>query len=223
MEHDSSSRSGYHEPVPGNAGLLGDEGTEIESGDELSGPCTINLIWAQARSKGGEPAAIGFEGGLPWHVTEDMRRFKELTVSHPVIMGRRTWESMGSKPLPGRDNIVVSRNPEFRAQGATVAMALRDAVDVARQEAIPADGMDRSEIWIIGGSQLFEEALPLADRAYITDLDAQVDADTFAPDIEAFVQQKLWSVSELGKWQLAQNPKDWGVERFRYITYERVN
>jgi dihydrofolate reductase len=221
MEHDSSSGSGYHEPVPGSAGLLGD-GDEFEGERELSDPCVINLIWAQADSRDNKPSAIGFEGTLPWHVREDMQRFKELTISHPVIMGRRTWESMGSRPLRGRDNIVVSRNPLFEAVGAAVATSLKDAVDLARQEAIPADGMDRSEIWIIGGSQIFEEILPVADKAYITQLDAKVDADTFVTDLDELVEKKLWKVGELGEWEQAQDPSDWGVERFRYITYERI-
>ncbi|BDR55051.1 dihydrofolate reductase [Bombiscardovia apis] len=223
MEHDSSSRSGYHEPTPGRAGLLGDQGKELVSDDELAEPWSVNLIWAQACAKDGRKGAIGFEGGMPWHVSADMRRFKELTISHPVIMGRRTWESMGSKPLQGRDNIVVSRNPQFRAAGATVVASLQDAVELARQEAIPADGIDRSEIWVIGGSQIFEEALPLASRAYVTDLDAQVDADTFAPDIDDLVSHHLWRVGQEEPWQPAQDPKDRGVNRYRYVTYERVS
>ncbi|BDR52578.1 dihydrofolate reductase [Bombiscardovia nodaiensis] len=221
MEHDSSSRSGYHEPEPGHAGLIGDEG--YEEGDALSEPCSINLIWAQACTKDGRRGAIGYQGGMPWHLREDMRRFKELTISHPVIMGRRTWESMGAKPLQGRDNIVVSRNPHFEAPGATVVSSVQDAIELARQEAIPADGIDRCEIWVIGGSQIFEEALPQATCAYVTDLEAQVDADTFAPDLEELVAHRFWRVGQEGPWQAAQDPQDRGVTRFRYVTYERVS
>ena len=123
-----------------------------------------------------------------------MKHFKELTVSHPVIMGRKTWESLGVKyrPLPNRDNIVVSHDPMYRAPGATVVTSLDDALDMARQEAIPDDGLDRSEIWIPGGAQLFAEALPFADKAYVTDLAATVDADSYAPDMASLVEAGMW-------------------------------
>ena len=94
MEHDSS-RTGYHESEPGIAGpenLL-----EDDWGDDYAKTFSINLIWAQANDKEGRPGAIGFDGGMPWHLSEDLRRFKELTVSHPVIMGRKTWESLNPK------------------------------------------------------------------------------------------------------------------------------
>ncbi len=110
MEHDSS-RTGYHESEPGIAGpenLL-----EDDWGDDYAKTFSINLIWAQANDKEGRPGAIGFDGGMPWHLSEDLRRFKELTVSHPVIMGRKTWESLNPKfrPLANRDNIVISPSP----------------------------------------------------------------------------------------------------------------
>ena len=104
MEHDSS-RSGYHEPEPGLAGREDEE----DWGDDFPKTFSVNLIWAQACDKEGHDGAIGFEGGMPWHLPEDMRHFTELTVSHPVIMGRKTWESLSPKfrPLPNRDNIVI--------------------------------------------------------------------------------------------------------------------
>ena len=106
MEHDSS-RSGYHEPEPGSAGL---SATEEDWGDDYPKTFSVNLIWSEARDKEGRAGAIGLNGGMPWHCAEDMKHFKELTVSHPVIMGRKTWESLGGKyrPLPNRDNIVLS-------------------------------------------------------------------------------------------------------------------
>ena len=132
----------------------------------------MNLIWAQACDKEGHDGAIGFKGGMPWHLPEDMRHFTELTVSHPVIMGRKTWESLSPKfrPLPNRDNIVISHDPSYFAPGATVVDSLDDALDLARQEAIPDDGLDRSEIWVIGGAKVFEEAMPFADKAYVTQI-----------------------------------------------------
>lgn len=92
MEHDSS-RSGYHEPEPGSAGL---SATEEDWGDDYPKTFSVNLIWAEARDKEGRAGAIGLNGGMPWHCAEDMKHFKELTVSHPVIMGRKTWESLGA-------------------------------------------------------------------------------------------------------------------------------
>ena len=222
MEHDSSSRSGYHEPEPGQAGLLGGEDWQDLEGD-IERPSSVNLIWAQARSVDGCPGAIGNQNGMPWHLSEDMRHFKELTISHPVVMGRRTWESMGSKPLPNRDNIVVTTDPRYRAPGATVVSAAEDALDLARQETIPADGMDRGEIWIIGGAKLFEHFFSLADRAFVTDLDLEVPADTFMPDMDDLVQERFWRVAEQGKWQVpADSEQRSRIGRYRFTTYEKV-
>lgn len=215
MEHDSSL-SGYHEPEPGEAGLEEEE----DWGDDFPKTFSVNLIWAEARDRSGHAGAIGVDGGMPWHLPEDLKHFTELTISHPVIMGRRTWESLSGKyrPLPNRDNIVVSRNPQYAAPGATVVDNLEAALDLARQEAIPDDGMDRSEIWIIGGSQLFEEALPQADKAYVTQIRATVDADTYAPDMDALVESGLWQPVERSPW-LKPAAGDSGIAEFRYITY----
>jgi dihydrofolate reductase len=213
MEHDSS-RSGYHEPEPGSAGL---SGGEEDWGDDFPKTFSVNLIWAEARDKEGRTGAIGIHGGMPWHLSEDMKHFKELTVSHPVIMGRKTWESLGIKyrPLPNRDNIVVSRDPLYCAPGATVVTDLDDALDLARQESIPDDGLDRSEIWIIGGAQLFAEALPFADKAYITMLDIRVEADAYAPDMTTMIHAGLWHEAEVGRWLTPANP-DCGIDSYRF-------
>ncbi|KAB8288043.1 diacylglycerol kinase [Bifidobacterium ramosum] len=216
MEHDSS-RSGYHELEPGIAGLESEE----DWGDDFPKTFSVNLIWAEARDKEGREGAIGFQGGMPWHLAEDMKHFKELTVSHPVIMGRKTWESLDPKyrPLPNRDNIVVSHDPQYRALGATVAESLDDALDYARQEAIPDDGMDRSEIWVIGGAQLFREALPLASKAYVTLLKTQVDADTYAPDIRDLVDAGLWTITDESHW--LKPAKSEGIKAYRFVTFEK--
>lgn len=213
MEHDSS-RSGYHEPEPGSAGL---SATEEDWGDDYPKTFSVNLIWAEARDKEGRAGAIGLNGGMPWHCAEDTKHFKELTVSHPVIMGRKTWESLGGKyrPLPNRDNIVVSRDPMYRAPGATVVTSLDDALDMARQEAIPDDGLDRSEIWIIGGAQLFAEALPFADKAYVTDLAATVDADSYAPDMASLVEAGMWREAEVGEWHTPAKEES-GIDSYRF-------
>ncbi|MBM6699801.1 dihydrofolate reductase [Bifidobacterium pullorum subsp. saeculare] len=217
MEHDSSL-SGYHEPVPGEAGL---EETE-DWGDDFPKTFSINLIWAEARDKEGRGGAIGFDGGMPWHLPEDLKHFKELTVSHPVIMGRHTWESLDPKrrPLPNRDNIVVSHDPEYRAFGATVVDSPEDALDLARQEAIPDDGLDRSEIWVIGGAQLFREMLPQANKAFVTYIQATVDADAYAPDIAALAESGEWSVADRTPWQTPATA-DSGISGYRFVTYVR--
>ncbi|MBW3093665.1 dihydrofolate reductase [Bifidobacterium sp. 82T10] len=221
MEHDSS-RSGYHEPEPGSAGL---DDTE-DWGDDFPKTFSVNLIWAEARDKEGREGAIGLNGGMPWHLSEDLKHFKELTVSHPVIMGRKTWESLDPKyrPLPNRDNIVVSHDPQYRALGATVAESLDDAMDYARQEAIPDDGMDRSEIWVIGGAQMFREALPLASKAYVTIIDAKVDADVYAPDIRDLVDADLWHIADEGHWLKPERAeaKASGIRAYRFVTFEKT-
>ena len=188
MEHDSNNRSGYHEPEPGSAGLEESE----DWGDDFPKTFSVNLIWAQARSKSGQQGAIGYKGGMPWHLSEDLKHFQELTVSHPVIMGRHTWESLSpkSRPLPNR-------------------------------EAIPDDGLDRSEIWVIGGAELFREAMPIANKVYVTDIDAEVDADTYAPDIDALAERGEWSVTDRSA-RLTPKNADSGIEGYRFRTFERV-
>ncbi|MCI1220202.1 MAG: dihydrofolate reductase [Bifidobacterium sp.] len=217
MEHDSS-RSGYHEPEPGFAGLHDTE----EWGDDIVKTVSVNLIWAQASDKEGRPGAIGFKGAMPWHLAEDMRRFKELTVSHPVIMGRKTWESLDPRfrPLPNRDNFVVTTDRSYSAPGATVVPDLESAIDLACQEAIPDDGLDRSEIWVIGGAQLYQAMLPFANKAYITQIDARVDADAYAPDMEALAQSDTWRITEATQW-LTPKKREGAVRRYRFLTMQK--
>lgn len=219
MENDSSP-TGYHQSVPGFAGSQSE--LEDDWGDDYAKTFSINLIWAQAFDKQGRPGAIGFEGGMPWHLPEDLRHFKELTVSHPVIMGRKTWESLPAKqrPLPNRDNIVISHDRTFRAPGAVVVCDLEEALDIARQEAIPDDGLDRSEIWVIGGAQLFAEVLPIASKIYITQIDTTVDADTYAPDMTFALEQGKWQIADQSAWYTPKEPCD--ITRFRYITLVRA-
>lgn len=219
MEHDSS-RSGYHEPMPGFAGREEEEWENEDLHDDGLRPIIVNLIWAQVRSTDGRDGAIGFQGTMPWHLAEDMKRFKNLTISHPVIMGRRTWESLGAKarPLPNRDNIVVSRG-HYRAVGATVVDSLDAALDLARQESIPDDGIERNELWVIGGGEVFQEALPYADKVFVTEIDAVCDADTFAPDMEALVRSGQWAVAGRTGWM--KPAKDQRIRRYRFVNYER--
>lgn len=132
----------------------------------------IGLVWAEAHR-----GVIGADGGMPWHVPEDLAHFKALTMGAPVVMGRRTWESFPDRfrPLPGRRNIVVTRQADWADAGAERAGSLGAALATA------AEG-EPQRIWVIGGGQLFEEAIDLADLLEVTELDVTVAGDTLAPE-----------------------------------------
>ncbi len=156
----------------------------------------LGLIWAQSTS-----GVIGRDNAIPWRVPEDIARFKELTMDHTVIMGRMTWESLPVKfrPLPGRRNVVVSRQAGYPAAGAEVVGALEDA---------PLD-----DAWVIGGSQIYGLALPLATRCEVTEVDVDLrmeDEDALAP-----VLDESWIGTE-GNWQDSSS----GL-RYRIFSYLR--
>ncbi|MDK9703867.1 MAG: dihydrofolate reductase [Sulfuritalea sp.] len=131
----------------------------------------LTLIAAVARN-----GVIGIDDRLPWHLPADLRHFKALTTGHAVIMGRKTWESLPAKfrPLPGRRNIVVTRDAGYRAEGAVVALSLPAAIDAAGE----------GEAFVIGGAELYAAALPLADRLQLTEIDADFEGDTRFPAID---------------------------------------
>jgi len=161
-----------------------------------SGTTRIFLIAAVAKN-----GVIGASGKLPWHLPEDLKHFKKLTLGHPVIMGRRTWESLG-KPLPGRENIVVSRKPGFEAPEASVAATLEAAVALCTGEPVA---------FVIGGAQIYAAALPLADGIVLTEIHEDYEGDTHFPH---------W---ERTAWHLAQkesHTSSAGV-RFDFVLYER--
>lgn len=118
---------------------------------------------------------IGRDNGLPWRLPADLQHFKALTMGKPVVMGRRTWESIG-RPLPGRHNIVVSRDPAYSAPGCTVVHSVPAALEVAA---------DAPEVMVIGGAQLYRETLDRAERIYLTRVRAEVEGDTRFPDLDA--------------------------------------
>jgi dihydrofolate reductase len=138
-----------------------------------------------------ENRVIGVENRLPWHIPEDLKRFKQITKGHPIIMGRKTYESIG-KPLPGRTNIVITRNKDYRAEGIISCSSLEDALDWATK----APGSD--EIFVIGGAEIFKSCLANADRIYLTLVKWPFDGDTYLPpfDEEAF---KIIQEEELSK------------------------
>jgi dihydrofolate reductase len=119
---------------------------------------------------------IGAAGGIPWRIPEDMRHFRNVTIGRPCIMGRRTWESLPKKPLPGRSNIVVSRNPAYNAPGACVAISFQAALSRAEHES-------PDEIAIIGGAEIYAAALSLADLIHLTEVHAVFDGDIFFPEL----------------------------------------
>jgi dihydrofolate reductase len=124
-----------------------------------------------------ENGVIGRDGKLPWRIPEDMKWFKARTAGRPMIMGRKTWESFPKRPLPGRTNIVITRDASFKAEGAVVVTSLAVAIDVAAGE-VP------EEIMVIGGAEIYRVALPLARRIYLTSVHGEIAGDTHFPAID---------------------------------------
>jgi dihydrofolate reductase len=146
---------------------------------------------------------IGRDNQLPWRLPDDLAYFKRVTMGHPVVMGRRTYESIG-RPLKGRTNIVVTHNPGYEAPGCVVATGLEDAWRAA-------DGA--GEVSIIGGTSLFAETLPIADRIHLTEVDATVEGDTFFPPFDR---------SEWIEREVSRHPADERHEHpFRIVVLER--
>jgi dihydrofolate reductase len=133
----------------------------------------LNLIFARSRN-----GVIGKDNTLPWHLPEDLAHFKQTTFGQPVLMGRKTWESLPPKfrPLPGRTNIVVTRQTNWHAESAVVAHSIEDAV-----QHCPPD----SQVWVIGGAEVYAQAMPLAARAVMTEIDADFEGDAFAPTFDS--------------------------------------
>ncbi len=158
----------------------------------------LTLIAAVARN-----GVIGIENRLPWHLPADLRRFKALTSGHAVIMGRKTWESLPEKfrPLPGRRNIVVTRDGSYRAEGAMVALSLPAAIAAAGS----------GEAFVIGGAELYAAALPLADRLQLTEIDASYEGDTHFPAMD----RQQWQETSR-----EAHHDETGLD-YAFVTYER--
>lgn len=135
----------------------------------------ISLIVAHGRN-----LVIGIEDELPWHLPDDLRWFKAATLGKPVVMGRKTYDSIGHA-LPKRPNIVITRNPEFRAEDATVVTDVNEGLRVAEEE---ARKLGVSEVMVIGGGEIFTEVLRVADRLYITIVDVTAEGDAYFPEYE---------------------------------------
>lgn len=140
----------------------------------------IALIAAMAKNN-----VIGKDNDMPWHLPDDLKFFKSKTVGKPVIMGRKTFESIGSRPLPNRPNFVISRNPDLIYEGAQVFASVDEAMATLGEV---------EEVIIMGGGQLYAQMLPRADRLYVTMIDADIDGDTFFPNWQALAWNTLEKV-----------------------------
>lgn len=158
----------------------------------------------------GDNFEIGYNGDLIWRIKEDLKRFKQLTTGHPIIMGRKTRDSL-PKALPGRTNIVITRNPGYSADDTLVAHSLEEALDMARR----ADSSDK--IFIIGGGQIYEEAFPLLDSIEVTHIyDIQQNADTFFPAISS----EDWKLSKTTDLYRTPDGLSYGFESYHRIKYK---
>ena len=160
---------------------------------------TIALVAAVARG-----GVIGRDGGIPWRLAEDMARFRELTMGHPVVMGRRTWESLPDqfRPLPGRGNVVVTRNPDWSAQGADRAGSVEEALALLESE---------PKVFVIGGGEVYAATLPFADELLLTEIDAEIEGDTTFP---------AWNPMEFEETSREEEVSADGT-RFAFVTYRR--
>lgn len=155
----------------------------------------VSIIVAVAKNN-----VIGCANKLIWHISEDLKRFKALTSGHPVVMGRRTYESIG-RPLPGRTNVVVSRNEGLKIEGVVVANSLEQAIQIAQ------NSTGGQEVFVIGGDQIYRQSLPLADRIYYTLVDQEPQGDAHFETLKASV----WQIESLEK-----------HDGYSFINYVRV-
>jgi dihydrofolate reductase len=163
----------------------------------------VNLILARATN-----GVIGYKGMLPWHLPEDLAHFRQQTMGAPVIMGRKTWDSLPPRfrPLPGRQNIVVTRQIDLQAEGALLAGSLREAVALC-------EAMKHPEVWVIGGAQIYAEAEPLAQRAVVTEITRDYEGDAHAPVLDS----KAWRETQRESHVSAKE----GLG-YSFVTYERI-
>lgn len=174
----------------------------------------LGLVWAQARDGAGRPV-IGAEGGMPWHVPEDLQHFRRVTHGCPLVMGRRTWQSLPERlrPLAGRISIVVTRDEGWRPDGSGPGVAQRAA---SVPEALlashrAAEALRAPARWVVGGGGVFAETIEAADALVVTELELETSGDVYAPPIGA-----AWRLTEAGRWRFSST----GV-RYRVLRYRR--
>lgn len=173
----------------------------------------VNIIVAA-----GKDGAIGKAGNLIWRIPADLRHFKALTMGHPIIMGRKTWESLPKRPLPGRRNIVVTRNAAFEAPGAEVVTSPAEALELCYGNHCGEASLGTECLvpFVIGGEEIYKAFMPLATRIYLTEIDGE------CPEADAHLPFPLnpdeWKAEEIGESEVTPE----GV-RYRYVTYGRVS
>ena len=160
----------------------------------------ISIIVAVSKNN-----VIGLQGKLPWKLSHDLKRFKTLTMGKSIIMGRLTWESIG-KPLPGRKNIIITRQENFKAEGGYVVSSHEEAIDLANES---------KEIMVIGGSQIYNLFLPMTDKLYLTRVYAEIKGDTFFPAIK----KNQWKSVDSQKYKAT----DLDQYDYEFISYVRIN
>ena len=168
----------------------------------------IGLIYAQAHDR-----VIGQAGQMPWHLPEDLAHFKRITGAHPVLMGRKTWDSLPERfrPLPGRRNLVLTRQAGWLAPGAETVRSIEDALACCA-------GAD--QLWGIGGGELYAQALPLAREVWVTEIDLHADGDTRAPDLAPWLASGAVR-TEAGEWQHSAKSRPADL-RYRFVHHLRA-
>ncbi|MGE4108043.1 MAG: dihydrofolate reductase [Bacteriovoracia bacterium] len=165
-------------------------------------PMKVSLIAAMSRNR-----VIGAENKLPWHIPEDLKWFRDKTAGHPVVMGRKTFESIGSKPLPKRENLVVTRQADFPATpGVRIFNSLEAALDWLKANDVPG----KDEVFIVGGGQIYEQSLPYADRIYLTVIHQDFEGDSHFPE---FNETQFAVTARIDREQPIP---------FSFLTYDRV-
>ena len=157
-----------------------------------------------------ENRTIGINNKLPWYLPNDLKYFKQVTMGKPIIMGRKTFDSIG-KPLPGRTNIVITRDPDYQADGVQVVNGIEQALSVAEDISL-INGHE--EVMVIGGAEIYGITLPKADRLYITHVDATVEGDAFFPEVDWSHWQEQASEAFAAE---GPNPYD-----YRFVVYDRI-
>ncbi|MGN9846774.1 dihydrofolate reductase [Nonomuraea sp. H19] len=163
----------------------------------------VGLIWAQTLD-----GVIGADNAIPWRLPEDMAHFKATTLGNPVVMGRKTWDSLPPRfrPLPGRRNIVVTRDPQWAAEGAERAGSIAKALELAAE---PVESASPAAAWVIGGGEVYRAALGYATTLSVTEVDSTVDGDTYAPTLDS-----TWKVAEDKGWQSSTSGLRYRIRRY---------
>ncbi|MFL0806232.1 MAG: dihydrofolate reductase [Oceanobacter sp.] len=168
---------------------------------------TCSLIVALARNH-----TIGLDNDMPWHLPDDLKYFRQQTSGKPVVMGRKTFESIG-RPLPKRTNIVITRQSDFQPDGVVVVNSLEQALEVAREAASKAEDPNLRDVIIMGGAQIYQQALPCVDRLLLTEIQAEIAGDTFFP---AFDRSQWQEVSRDVRQPCSKNPLP-----YDFVVYQR--